>query len=346
VDFDGNGNLDLALLLQSGGVVLWEGNGRGELIPREAAHAGHQGHGLHVEALEPGEQRALRELLQGERQQSEVRLADLAGLPSGFIPRFVVSGRFSSSMGEDLAVIGSGTRPRVLVLAKDGSTVSEVVSPSTVHTVFVGEGGFAFSPDTLSIQPGDTVHWVWSSLGHNVVSGSSCVNDNLFCSPSNTNCGANPTSSTGATYDRVFPTPGSFPYFCRPHCPFGMTGTITVGGAAAGVLEATSLQIAQLSPSQTQFTYAPACGATSHAIYFGVGPIVGAPNWRQSLCADASGTHVADLANPVGLQYFVVVGQDASAEGSYGKNSQGLERPEAVEVGECDLPQVVSTVCP
>jgi hypothetical protein len=55
---------------------------------------------------------------------------------------------------------------------------------------------------------------------------------------------------------------------------------------------------------------------------------------------------VADLANPVGLQYFVVVGQDASAEGSYGKNSQGLERPEAVEVGECDLPQVVSTVCP
>ncbi len=40
-----------------------------------------------------------------------------------------------------------------------------VASGATV-TVTVGNGGFLFSPSSLTIRPGDTVKWTWSSTGH------------------------------------------------------------------------------------------------------------------------------------------------------------------------------------
>src|SRR5687768_4884735 len=40
------------------------------------------------------------------------------------------------------------------------------------HTVAVGPGGqHIFQPSTVTIQPGDTVQWVWNTSGHSVVSG-------------------------------------------------------------------------------------------------------------------------------------------------------------------------------
>ena len=41
----------------------------------------------------------------------------------------------------------------------------------------------------------------------------------------------------------------------------------------------------------------------------------------------------------------VVVANDGSAEGSYGTNGLGVERPEAVGIGACDLPQALATRC-
>ena len=43
--------------------------------------------------------------------------------------------------------------------------------------------------------------------------------------------------------------------------------------------------------------------------------------------------------------YFVVVGQNATNEGSYGPGTAG-ERPEAVGIGACDKPQVLTGTCP
>src|SRR5688500_19030450 len=53
------------------------------------------------------------------------------------------------------------------------------------HTVAVGPGGqHIFQPATVTIQPGDTVQWVWNTSGHSVVSGNtdgaSGVPDGMF----------------------------------------------------------------------------------------------------------------------------------------------------------------------
>ncbi len=98
----------------------------------------------------------------------------------------------------------------------------------TVHTVQVGQSGFTFTPSTLTIAAGDTVTWVFDSLGHTVTSGTGGVADGKFCSPSDTNCAGGVTSASGTTYSHVFGVAGSYPYFCAVHFASGMTGTITV----------------------------------------------------------------------------------------------------------------------
>src|SRR5262249_51227939 len=101
----------------------------------------------------------------------------------------------------------------------------------TVHTVMVGpEGSYTFEPANLTIRVGDTVHWVWASSLHSVVSGtvtgSTETPDGSFCSKEAPHCGQ--TSDLGATFDHVFTPPCTFPYFCVPPATFGMVGTITV----------------------------------------------------------------------------------------------------------------------
>src|SRR4029453_9462697 len=103
----------------------------------------------------------------------------------------------------------------------------------TTHMVLVGSEGFSFSPSNLTIHVGNTWKWTWSSSGHNVISGSQCSADGQFCSPSDSNCASAPLSNQGATYSHTFSTAGTFPYFCAPHCGFGMVGTIVVESAAA-----------------------------------------------------------------------------------------------------------------
>ena len=101
-------------------------------------------------------------------------------------------------------------------------------SRAATHTVTVGPGAPIFSPASLTIHVGDTVHWVWASAGHSVVSGTNGTTDNQFCSPNNTSCDNPPLSGAGATYDHTFTTAGTFPYYCSVHFSLGMTGTITV----------------------------------------------------------------------------------------------------------------------
>jgi plastocyanin len=110
----------------------------------------------------------------------------------------------------------------------DAGTTTDAGS-GTVHTVNVAANGtFMFDPMALTIHVGDTVHWVWGSGGHTVTSGANCMADNKFCSPGDTSCATSATSSAGTTYDHKFTQAGTFPYFCIPHCGFGMTGTVVV----------------------------------------------------------------------------------------------------------------------
>ena len=100
--------------------------------------------------------------------------------------------------------------------------------PITVGPVVEQSELIVFSPMSVTIHAGDTVHWVWGSTGHTVTSGTPPNADNQFCSPNNTGCSTINTSSAGATYDHQFLVPGTYQYFCQIHWPFGMTGTINV----------------------------------------------------------------------------------------------------------------------
>ncbi len=106
--------------------------------------------------------------------------------------------------------------------------------PAGTQAVIVGSGpyGMSFSPAGLTIHLNDTVCWTWAGGPHSVVSGTvsgaSCIADNAFCFPANTNCAAVPTAGLGTLYMHKFTSTGTFPYFCSVHCTMGMVGSITV----------------------------------------------------------------------------------------------------------------------
>jgi plastocyanin len=95
------------------------------------------------------------------------------------------------------------------------------------HEVVVGPGGeTVFDPDSLTIAPGDTVHWVWDSDTHNVVP------DGI---PEGSSWEGHPEiADAGTEYEFTFETQGTFEYICEPHVSAGMAGSITVqeGGAS------------------------------------------------------------------------------------------------------------------
>jgi len=95
-------------------------------------------------------------------------------------------------------------------------------------------------------------------------------------------------------------------------------------------------------------SFAPACAATGHAAYWGVGPIAGAPEWIGSACGlGTTGTATFDPGAPGPGEsiYFVVVARDGDDEGSYGVDSAAAPRPEALGIGACDRPAGTAT-CP
>ncbi len=99
------------------------------------------------------------------------------------------------------------------------------------------------------------------------------------------------------------------------------------------------------STGRLTLTYAPACAVTDHAAYSGPLAQISLLNWDVAAChLGTTGTATFDPGS--GSRYFVVVGQSASAEGSYGRKGDGTERPEAIGIGTCDKPQIMTSPCP
>lgn len=93
------------------------------------------------------------------------------------------------------------------------------VSPSKTNavTVEVRIENFTFNPAQVTIKPGDTVHWTSPDSGHTTTSGPGCGADGTW-----------DAAIRGSGFSRTFDTVGEYPYFCRPHCQFGMKGTVKV----------------------------------------------------------------------------------------------------------------------
>ena len=89
------------------------------------------------------------------------------------------------------------------------------------ETVRVGpDAQNVFDPETLEIEAGTEVTFVWESSGHSLVVGSQPDGADWSGVPD--------TQSSGHEHVKVFEVPGTYEYHCEPHQAFGMEGTITV----------------------------------------------------------------------------------------------------------------------
>ena len=92
--------------------------------------------------------------------------------------------------------------------------------PAATVTVEVGPGdSLTFSPFSVTIDPGDTVMWVWKSSHHSVTSGTPGQPTGLFSSG---------ILSNGSTFSFTFTSPGTYAYHCVPHGADGMRGSVIV----------------------------------------------------------------------------------------------------------------------
>ena len=92
-------------------------------------------------------------------------------------------------------------------------------------------------------------------------------------------------------------------------------------------------------------SYTPACDAMDHTIYYGDLSTVATYSYAGAECfVGVTGT--ASLDPGTGSVFFVVVANDTTNEGSYGKDSSGIERPEDTGTPVCDqLQDLAGVVC-
>ena len=141
-----------------------------------------------------------------------------------------------------------------------GMTGTVIVAPNSTTMVTVGDGGFFFFPSSVTINPGDTVQWIWNGSGHSSTSGTPGQPSGFWDSG---------ILNSGATFSYTFPDAGSFPYFCSPHglcC--GMVGSVTVTANDDIVLQAHVK--AQGNKHQVQLQWRPADGGDINILRNGV----------------------------------------------------------------------------
>ena len=159
---------------------------------------------------------------------------------------------------------------------------------ATTVTVHVGTGGgLTFTPNPVTIAPGDTVQWIWDASGHSVTSGSCppCTPDGMFDTG---------LQNTGFMFSFTFNSAGTFPYYCSRHTTM-MTGTVNVVASSPSPSPTptpTPTPVVSPSPSPTPVTTpTPGCGDVR----------VTAASKDNTLYEDATG----QLSNGQGIYFFV-----------------------------------------
>lgn len=93
---------------------------------------------------------------------------------------------------------------------------------ASAATVTVEVRDFSFSPDSVSVQVGDTVRWVWISGSHTVTSGVNLGDPDLgdlFDAA---------MTSGNQVFEFTVTQAGRIDYLCVPHFGAGMTGVVMV----------------------------------------------------------------------------------------------------------------------
>lgn len=104
-----------------------------------------------------------------------------------------------------------------MFLALSGNIGLEQVEPQQ-HTIIVDSNNLRFNPESITINEGDSVNFLWSGelLPHNSVE-----ENGVFDS-------GDAEEDVDYTYTFDFDQAGTYDFFCEPHQSVGMKGVITV----------------------------------------------------------------------------------------------------------------------
>ena len=125
---------------------------------------------------------------------------------------------------------------------------------------------------------------------------------------------------------------------------YNATATQVSPGEASAASETMLVTAFDPATGDITISYQPSCAATDHAVYFGDLASVSGLTYSGSVCG--LGTSGSASFNPgPGSVFWVIVGQNATHEGSYGLDSAGQERPEDTTLPGCNLPQSLANRC-
>lgn len=108
------------------------------------------------------------------------------------------------------------------------------------------------------------------------------------------------------------------------------------------------MHVSKGTGTSIDITFTPSNCAQDHTIYWGQSPISGNLNWIDAECGYGNAISISfDPGDPPegSFYYFVLVGNNGYEEGSYGKNSSGMERSEATGISGCDWTQNLNNNC-
>ena len=123
-------------------------------------------------------------------------------------------------------------------------------------------------------------------------------------------------------------------------------GAVTAGpGETSGAALAQLLVTAHDPLGRTvTITYGSPCEATDNTLEFGAIANLAAYSYSDQVCGlGTTGTY--QWSYPDGDLFFLVVGRNATVEGSYGLGEVGLERPEDDTSAACPVPQELADRC-
>lgn len=104
---------------------------------------------------------------------------------------------------------------------EDGTGEDGDDEPEAETVVVAPDGEHRFDPDTLEIEPGTTVEFVWEGSGHNVT---------VTEQPEESDwAGVTDLGKEGDTHEHTFEVDGRYEYVCEPHAGDGMEGAVLVG---------------------------------------------------------------------------------------------------------------------
>lgn len=111
-----------------------------------------------------------------------------------------------------------------------------------------------------------------------------------------------------------------------------------------GTVRNANIDTFNAATGNTTVSFEPAAGSTDHTLYYG--PLNAVSSYGYSgFVGGLGGTGSGSATLPPGDLFWLIVARENGAEGCYGKNSAGGERPCFPSAGGCALPQASNRNC-